>query len=278
MAVCRRTIYSVAICLSGFLLTACAASIDQIRVPSGTSVSVSDHEAVWRELSSSCRSVQSADLVVVFRGFSGERSFRRTRARAAVKRPGFLRLEGMAPFGAPAFILIANPGDAILLPPREQQVVRDASASDLFYSLSGLSLEPDDVQALLTGCVMQNGVSLSARTYGNGWIAIELSGGATVYSRRSEMTPEISMGTVGNLVVEYSEHVRGLPRKLRIQSVGTTMPTDLMIELTQVNVNTAINPEAFEVSVPSTFTSVAFEDFRLQSPTEDQSDATDDGR
>ena len=257
---------------------ACAASIDQIRVPSGASVSVSDHEAIWRELSSSCRRVESADLVVMFRGFSGERSFRRTRARAAVKRPGFMRLEGMAPFGAPAFILIANPQDATLLLPRERQVVSDASASELLYSLSGLSLEPDDVQALLTGCVTQNGVSLSARTYGDDWIAIELSDGAIVYSRRTEMTPTISMGTVGDLVVEYSEHIRGLPRRLRIQSGASMMPTDLTIELTQVNVNTVINPEVFEVSVPRAFTSVAFDDFLLQSPTEDQSVATDSGR
>ena len=56
------------------------------------------------------------------------------------------------------------------------------------------------------------------------------------------------------------------------------MPTDLTIELTQVNVNTVINPEVFEVSVPRAFTSVAFDEFLLQSPTEDQSVATDSGR
>ena len=257
---------------------ACAASIDQIRVPSGASASVSEHEATWNDLSRPCRSVQSTDLVVMFHGFIGERSLRRTRARAAVKRPGFLRLEGMAPFGAPAFILIAKPGDATLLLPRERQVVQDASASDLLYFLSGLSLEPDDVHALLTGCVVQDGVSLSARTYGDDWIAIELSGGATVYSRRSSLPPVISMGTVGDLVVEYSEHVRGLPRKLRIQTIAATPSTDLTIELTQVNVNTAINPEAFEVLVPPTFSPVAFDDFQLQSPAEDQSLATDGGR
>ena len=274
----RRATYSLVICLSGFFWMACAASIDQIRVPSGVSVSVAEHEVIWNDLSKPCRSVQSADLVVVFRGFSGERSFRRTRARAAVKRPGFLRLEGMAPFGAPAFILIAKPDDATLLLPRERQVVRDASASDLLSALSGLSLEPGDVHALLTGCVVQNGVSLSARTYGDDWIAIDLSGGATVYSRRSGINPVISMGTVGDLVVKYSEHVRGLPRKLRVQTVSPISLTDLTIELTQVNVNTVINPEAFDVSVPPTFSPVAFADFQRQSPTEDQSLTTGGGR
>ncbi len=257
---------------------ACSASIDHIQVPSGASVSVSEHRAIWNDLSRPCRSVQSTDLVITFRGFNGERSLRRTRARAAVKRPGLLRLEGMTPFGAPAFILIAKPDDAILLLPRERQVVQDASASDLLYFLSGLSLEPDDVHALLTGCVVQDGVSLSAQTYGDDWIAIDLSGGATVYSRRSSISPVISMGKVGDIIVEYSEHVRGLPRKLRIQTVAATPPTDLTIELTQVNVNTVINPEAFEVSVPPTFSSVAFDDFQLQSLTEDQSLTTDGDR
>ena len=42
--------------------------------------------------------------------------------------------------------------------------------------------------------------------------------------------------------------------------------------------NTAINPEAFEVLVPPTFSPVAFDDFQLQSPAEDQSLATDGGR
>ena len=44
------------------------------------------------------------------------------------------------------------------------------------------------------------------------------------------------------------------------------------------DLNIEINPEAFEASVPATFSPVAFDDFRLQSPTEDRSLATDGER
>ena len=42
--------------------------------------------------------------------------------------------------------------------------------------------------------------------------------------------------------------------------------------------NIEINPEAFEASVPATFSPVPFNVFQLQSPTEDRSFATDAGR
>ena len=42
----RRATYSLVICLSGVFWMACAASIDQIRIPSGVSVSVAEHEVI----------------------------------------------------------------------------------------------------------------------------------------------------------------------------------------------------------------------------------------
>jgi hypothetical protein len=42
------------------------------------------------------------------------------------ERPGSLRLEGVAPFGSPAFILAARAGRATLLLPRDNRVLSGA--------------------------------------------------------------------------------------------------------------------------------------------------------
>ena len=215
------------------------------------------------------------DLMVVFGGRAGETRIRRTRARTAIARPGSLRLEGLAPLGAPGFIFVARPGEATLLLPRARQVVRGASAPDLLYTLAGLALDPDDVRALLTGCVVPEGVAVSARAYGDQWVAIDLDGGATVYARQVGGDRVISIGTRGDLIVEYAEHVRGLPRQAHIQTRTATSRTDVTVALSQVNINTTLDPDVFAVSVPDTFAPITLDEWRRGSPTEDRTPPTD---
>ena len=215
------------------------------------------------------------DLMIVFGGHAGETRLRRTRTRTAVMRPEFLRLEGLAPFGAPLFVFVARPGKATLLLPRERQVVRGASARDLLFTLAGLALDPDDVRALLTGCVVPEGVAVAARAYGDQWVAIDLDGGATVYAQQVGGDRVITIGTRGELIVEYAEHVRGLPRLVRIQSGTAAARTELSVNLSRVNINTALDPDAFAISVPETFVPITLDELRRASPTEDRTPTTD---
>jgi hypothetical protein len=55
----------------------------------------------------------------------------RGRVVAGFERPASMRLEGVAPFGPPRFILVARGGEATLLLPRDERVVHGASPEDV---------------------------------------------------------------------------------------------------------------------------------------------------
>lgn len=258
------------------LSAACASASRDIEIPNGSSTPLTDYAKIWDAASTSCRNVQSMELMVVFGGHVGETRLRRTRTRTAIARPGSLRLEGLAPFGAPVFVFVARPGEATLVLPRERQVVRGAAARDLLFVLAGLALEPNDVHALLTGCVVpEGGVAVAARAYGNRWVAVDLEGGATAYLRQSDGKSVITIGTRDDVIVEYAEHVRGLPRRVRIKAGTAPARTELSVNLSRVNINTTLDPDAFVVSVPDTFTAITLDELRRTSPIADRTATTD---
>ena len=195
-------------------------------------------------------------------GQAGEASLR-GRVRGALARPGSLRLEGLAPFGAPRFILVAHSDAAVLVLPRARRVVSEASAADLLDALAGVALGPADFGAVLTGCLMPDPQPRAARTYGNGWIGVDLDGGATLYLQMIDGAPVITAGTRDGLVVEYLDHARGLPRRVRLQSSDANRPnTDLTAILSQVNINPELQAEAFVARVRENYIPMTLNELR----------------
>src|SRR5258705_10802239 len=93
-----------------------------------------------------------------------------------------MRLEAVAPFGAPAFILVARGENATLLLPRDEpRVLRGPKPEDILGALTGVALGPADLQAILTGCVAPAPQPTDARQHANGWASMNLTGGATLY-------------------------------------------------------------------------------------------------
>ena len=212
------------------------------------------------------------EFVLALNGRSGETRLR-GRVRGAAARPGSLRLEGLAPFGAPRFILAVGPEGAVLVLPRSREVVRGARPRDLLHALAGLSLAPDDLRAVLTGCVVPDPRSTAGRAYRDDWVAVELAGDATAYLRSIDGAPSIAAGVRGPLTVDYAEHVRGLPRRVRVRVAGAggAAGTDLTAELTQVRVNTPLHPEAFVVPVSDGYAPVTLEALTGGTPLRDRS-------
>ena len=111
-------------------------------------------------------------------GLSGRAAGQRVRGRVlAGLVPGALRLEGVAPFGAPVFILVADGMRGTLLLARDRRVVQDAAPEDILNALVGIRLGPDDLRAMLGGCVRAAGESTAARAYGADWLAVDLAAG-----------------------------------------------------------------------------------------------------
>lgn len=262
-----------------WLAAGCSATRPAIDLPRGEGTPYPGHADALAEAMDACRGVRTMEFLLALRGSRGETSLR-GRVRGAVARPGSVRLEGLAPFGAPRFVLAAAPGAATLLLPRARQVVRDAHPRELLYALAGLPLAPDDLRAVLTGCVVPEPHSTAGRAYGNDWIAVDLAGDATAFLRPIDGGLTVVAGARGPLTVAYQGHVRGLPRRVRVlvEGAGASAGADLTAELSQVSVNTTLHPEAFALTVGGDFQAVALEELLGGTPLRDPAGPADPAR
>ena len=164
--------------------------------------------------------------------------------------PGALRLEALAPFGSPAFILVADGSRGTLLLPRDRRILQDVAPEDILNALIGVPLGPDDLRAVLSGCVKANAMPKSGREFGPDWMSVDLDSGGTVYLQRVNGQPaawRVVAGRYGGLEIEYPEFAGEQPARIVIRSElvpGVAGSIDravgnvaLTIGLSQVEVN-----------------------------------------
>jgi hypothetical protein len=196
-----------------------------------------------------------------------------------------MRLEGVAPFGPPAFILAARDGSAVLLLPRDMpRVLRGAKPEDVLGALTGVSLGPADLQAILTGCVIPMPRATAGRLHTNGWASIDLTGGATLY-----LQPVKASGSVGRPLsgpssasapgweiraakragwqIEYPAWANGFPQSVRLQSDTAAAMVDLTAGLSQIETNKDLEDAAFTINVPAGAESMTLDDLRIYEST-----------
>ena len=109
----------------------------------------------------------------------------RGRVDAGFEAPARARLEGIAPFGKPVFVLVADGGRGTLVLPREDRVLRDAPPEQIVEALAGVPARArgaaDGSQRLRP---RGRGRRRDGRTFPNGWTAVTLPDG-TDYLRRN---------------------------------------------------------------------------------------------
>ena len=99
----------------------------------------------------------------------------------------------MAPFGGPVFILAARGGSATLLLTREERIIRNAPPEAILGALTGVALDPADLLAVFTGCVVPGPRATAGRLHAGGLASIDVESAdqgtqrrtATVYLRRN---------------------------------------------------------------------------------------------
>ena len=197
--------------------------------------------------------MRTIEFMLAISGQTGDTKLR-GRVRGAFAKPALLRLEGLSPFGPPGFVLVTSADAAVLLLPRERRVITDATGRDLLDVLAGLALDPADFLAVLTGCFVPQPHPMGARTFGNGWVSVDLEGGATLFLHEVDGIPVVVAGRRDGLVVEYRDHTRGLPRRIRIQTTDSSrVVTDLIATLSQMSINVDIDNRAFVADIPDQF-------------------------
>ena len=265
----RRLVAHAYVLASLLLIGACAISAcapAPLRLPSGTGTPVPDVAALFERVTTPCRGIRTLTAEVALSGRAGERRLR-GRLLAGFARPASIRLEAVAPFGPPAFILASQSDSTVLLFPRDDRVLRDASVADILEALAGISLDADTLRAVLTGCVAANPKPIGGIAYDGGSIAVELEGGATAYLRTDDRGARIVAARHGQLIIEYADVTNGLPRALRIRSADAQpVRADLTMSISQLETNTSLDPEVFNVDVPPDATPLTLEELRQAGP------------
>jgi outer membrane lipoprotein-sorting protein len=252
-----------ALILLPLVLVASGCAARRVRLPTDTGTPLPDIARVHAEVSSACAGVRTLTAELALAGrVEGERV--RGRVIAGLARPLAMRLEGVAPFGPPAFILAAHDGEAVLLLPRDRRVVRETNAARLLDALVGLALEPDDLRAILTGCVVPAPRPVRGTAHEGGWAVITLEGGATVYVRQEGSQWILRAARRDNWLLEYGAWQGGFPRSVRLTSAQENSPVDLTATIAQLMTNVDLPANAFTVDVPGDTEAMSLDELRRQ--------------
>ena len=235
----------------------------RVTLPSGAGTVMTDYLPALSSARALCVDTRTFQAEL---GLSGRAAGQRLRGRIhAGLVPGALRLEGVAPFGSPVFILVADGAHGTLLLLRDRRVLKDAPPEDILNALVGIKLGPDDLRSLLTGCVSAAAEPVAARRYGDDWIVVEMAGGGASYLRRRMAGWQIVAGRYGGLEIDYTAFVNGRPSQIALRGRGTGL--DLMLAVDQVMLNVDLaRAELVAVNVPPGLLPLSLEELRQAGP------------
>jgi hypothetical protein len=226
-------------------LTSCAARPPAR--PSGAGTPDATAVTSFAQATRHCAGLKTLTAELRLSGRAGGERLRGT-LHTGLAAPAALRVEAVAPFGQPFFILAGRDNRATLLLPRDAQILRDAPVPDVLSRLTGLALSASDLRLILTGCLSEPANPTNGLAFSRNWQAVDLERGVTAYVRTVDGAPAVVAADHGEWRVDYALHRNGLPREVRIRSVSGDV--DMRAALQQVEVNTEIDARAFEVSAP----------------------------
>lgn len=202
---------------------------------------------------------------------SGRAGNERVRGRilTGLESGGAVRLEAVAPFGAPFFILAGRGENATLVLPRDHRVLRDTAVAEVLERLTGLSLGAEDLRLIVSGCLVENAVPSDGRQWGGGWRAVTIGPERVAYMRTVNGQTLLVAADYGPWHVDYSGHASGFPRVVRVRRAGDAA-IDITARIDQLSVNTQINPRAWVVEVPSDADPMTLDELKSIAPLADR--------
>ena len=255
------------LCLaSGVAAAACAPS--RLTLPTDAGAPLPNLADVHAQVSKACRGVRTFTGELALSGHAGNTRLR-GRVIAGFERPASMRLEGVAPIGPPAFILVARGGSATLLLPRDERVLTGASPEDVLGALTGVSLAPADLHAILTGCVAPDPAPRGGRTHANGMASIDLEGGAVLFLTRANDAWQPRAATRQGWDVEYANWQGDFPRTVVLRSMTSGVDVELSAAVSQLEANVPLDAAAFAVTVPPGTKPLTLEELRDAGPLRD---------
>jgi hypothetical protein len=255
-----------AIVLAALGSASCAPRL--LNLPAGPGEPAADGASVLAEATRACGGIRS---LIAEGAVSGSVGGRRVRGRLhlGVTDPAAARLEAIAPFGQPLFIFVTRQGRATLLLTRPDRVLAHDNPNDVLHAITGVPLDAAELRATLTGC--SDPASLELRRLEEHW-RLARGSVADLYLRREESDAPWRLvarvhraGDAPAWRVEYRDFEQDLPRTLRFVSPDRDQ-FDLRIVLSQVEQNTPLGDDAFEVRIPPAAVPITLEELRERGP------------
>jgi len=267
-----------------------------MRLPSGAATPASPAEAAaaLAQVTAACASVRTFAGELAVSGSAGGRRLR-GRLLAGVAVPASVRLEAVAPFGQPLFFFVATGDDATLLLPRDERVLEHGRPDAVLEAVAGVPLGAADLTTTLTGCPPASSSAspdAGARQFGDTWLVIGSPGGPAtpgnpgnsgddgdeLFLRRETPARPWQLVAVSRRAAgsnrrwraEYTDRQGEIPRSIRVTSIdagGTTgRAFDLRLALSQVEVNTTLGDEVFQLQIPATAVPITIDELRAAGP------------
>jgi hypothetical protein len=252
---------------AALIAASCGAPL--MKLPAGPGAPASDARAALAEATRTCGAVSSITAAV---GVSGSVGGRRLRGRLdlGLAPPASARIEAVAPFGQPVFIFVARGGEATLLLTRENRVLERGRPEAVLEAITGVPLGPADLRTALIGCT--SGADMSqGRLLGDDWRVLP-EGPDLIYLRRETRTaPWRLVAAVHRQPgrpewrAEYLDFKDGLPQTIRFASSERDW-FNLRLELSQIELNTTLPAQAFDVNIPANADPITLDELRRAGP------------
>jgi hypothetical protein len=267
----RRAIPTAAIALLLALAVAgCAPK--RVALPTGAGTPVADATAILAEALGHCAALRTLTAEIAL---SGQAAGQRLRVRliAGLAAPDRIRLEAMAPFGPPLFILASAGEDTILLLPRDDRVLRGEPPAAILEALAGIRVTPPALRRLLAGCPAEEVDARDVRAIGEDWVLAATGDRGTAYLHRVGSRWRLAAVRGGALDAELGPGEAAHPASVRLSSPDASAGAafDLTLRLSQVEVDTDVPEEAFTVRVPADAVATSLDELRQSGPLRDRS-------
>ncbi len=185
-----------------------------------------------------------------------------------------MRLEGVAPFGPPVFILAGRGDSATLVLQRDERILRNAPPEAILEALTGVSLGPADLLAVFTGCVVPAPRPIAGRIHPRDVAAIDIEsaeqgrgrGTATVFLRRAGSGWQPYAARRDRWQIEYAFGTGMFPQSVRLVSLSPDVAVNIAAALAGIETNVDIDPAAFTVQEQKNLEPLTLEELRQAGP------------
>lgn len=246
------------------ILAVAACAPKPIALPEGDGVPYPDFAEPFAVATAPCRDVRSITAELGLSGHVG-RTKLRGRALVGLAAPDSIRLEALAPFGPPVFVLGASGGRATLLLPRDDRVLSDTPPDQIVEALTGVRIDPASLRSALAGCGIDLATPTGARSYGDTWLAIQSDRGEALFLERVAGAWRVRGARRSAFMLTYDELGPVQPKRLTIRAAGN-VPAEIRLRLSQVETNVELGAEAFKVDVPANAAPLTIEELRDAGP------------